>query len=515
MDQPLRQPDDRPAAGAAAAATAGAADVDEALDLIEQGFEQLAGVDATTLPEGCVTTAVRRLGKLDGRLDGFQARFVAAAEAAGLPERSGANSTTSWLSQQTGRSGGQSARTGRLAKAAGTTPELTDAVANGAIGPDQANTIASGLDRGEFEPEDVEELLPAARRQSPSMFRRRARQVAGRRRQERLRNQELVARDQRRHSQWRTPDGSLRYEGLLPPAEGDRMEKAIGAFYQPDGKDVPDDQRRTHDQRAADAMTALLEAALRAGEAGDVGGVRPTINVVVPHEAMSALADAEAAGVTAVSDCGTVLSMAAFKKLTCDAAVRRTVIGPDSQPLDVGRATRQWPAPMRAAIAAVDGGCRGPGCDLPPDRCIVHHVSWWESGGSTSVDNGSMLCGHHHDLVHDQGWTLQMAPATRRCTWTAPDGTVLMTDPRGPGAREAMPSPPAQAAPKAGSTTPPSTSTTSTMAGAPADRTVERIRPLGRGDPGRPRSPGSDPPPDDRASPPCRKDHPEPLRLEL
>lgn len=498
----MRQADDRPAAGAAdVAVTDGAADLgaagelEAALDLIDQGLGRLAKVDASTLPDGCVTGAVRRLGALDGRIDGIQARFVAAAEAAGLPERTGASSTTSWLAQQTGRSGGQAARTSRLAKATETAPELTDAVAEGRVGPDHANTIATGLDRGELEPEDVGELLPAAQRQTPSMFGRQARQLAGRRRQEKLRNQELIARDERHHRQWRTPNGSLRYEGLLPPAEGDLLEKAIAGFYQPDSKEVPDDQRRTHDQRSADAMAGLLEAALRGGEAGDLGGVRPHISLVVPLEAMAALADAEQAGVTAVSDTGTVLSAAAFTKLACDAAIRRVVIGADNRPLDVGRATRNWPSAIRAAIAAVDGGCRGPGCDLPPHRSIIHHIRWWERGGPTSLDNGAMLCGRHHDFIHDDGWTLEMDPATRRCDWTAPDGTTLQTHPSGPAAAgadrdRALPAPDAAEAPNA-------------PGGSSADPAATRPTPHRDG-------PGERAPP----IPPAASDT-EPLRLDL
>ncbi len=468
-------------------------------------------MDATTLPERCVTATVRRLGTLDGRIDGVQARFVAAAEAAGVPERSGAASTTSWLAQHTGRTGGQAARTSRLAKASETSPELTDAVANGHLGPDHANTIATGLDRGELEPEDVGELLPVARRQPPAMFTRQTRELAGRRRQQKLRDQELVARAERTHRQWRTPNGSLRYEGLLPPAEGDLLEKAIAGFYQPDSKDVPDDQRRTHEQRSADAMADLLEAALRSGEAGDVGGTRPHINLVTPVEAMAALRDAEQAGITAVTDIGTVLSAAAFTKLACDASVRRVVVDADSRPLDVGRATRDWPTPMRAAIAAVDGGCRGPSCDLPPHRSIVHHIRWWAHDGETSTTNGAMLCGHHHDRIHDDGWTMTMDPATRRCTWTAPDSTdgtkgpVIVTHPYGPAARNrglaelVADHVPADTTADADPTADNDHTTPTTT-----DRPTRSQRPHGRGDPGRPRSPGSDPPRrnrDDRAPP--------------
>lgn len=428
----MRTPDERPAAGAAPAATAGAAAVDGALEMVEHGLDTLAALDASTLPEGCVTGAIRRLGRLGGRVEGIQARLVSAAEAAGVPERSGANSTASWLSQETGRSGGQAGRTARLAKAGRAVPELVDEVASGTVGPDQAGTVASALDRDELDPEDAVDLLPAARRLPPGMMGRETRRVSGERRQRRLRAQELRARDERYLRTWRLDDGSLRYEGQMPPDEGDRFEKARSGFYQPDGAEVPDDQRRTHAQRNADALAAMTEAALRRGDAGETGGALPQITVTIPPEMLAAGREAEAAGVVGTTDLDTVLSAAATHKLLCGAVFRRVVLGPEGQPLEVGRATRNWSPAQRAAVAARDGGCRGPGCDLPMGRCILHHVTWWSRGGTTDIANAAPLCPHHHDLVHDAGWALEMDPTTRIVTWTAPDGTVHTDQPRGP-----------------------------------------------------------------------------------
>lgn len=481
LEHPIRPHDDRPAAGAAPAAADGAAIVAAGLELLEEGLDTLAVVDSSTLPERCLTDAIRRLGRLGGRVEGIQARLVSAAEAAGVPERSGASSTTSWLSQETNRSGGQSARTARLAKAGEAVPELVDEVASGTVGPDQAGAVASALDRDELDPEDAIDLLPAARRLPPSMMGRETRRVSGERRQRRLRAQELRARDERHLRTWRLDDGSLRYEGQMPADEGDRFEKARGAFYQPDGKDTPDDQRRTHAQRNADALAAMTDAALRSGDAGEVGGALPQISVTITPEMLAAGREAEAAGAVGITDLDTVLSAAATHKLLCDAVVRRVVIGPGGQPLDVGRATRNWSPAQRAAVAARDGGCRGPACDLPMGRCILHHVNWWRDGGTTDIANAAPLCHRHHDLVHDEGWALEMDPATRIVTWTAPDGTVHVDHPRGP--------------------------TLDLLRGPGRPRSHGAGRPSGRDDPPRPRAAGPD-------ASPARLDRGPPARAE-
>jgi hypothetical protein len=106
-----------------------------------------------------------------------------------------------------------------------------------------------------------------------------------------------------------------------------------------------------------------------------------------------------------VSDLGAFLSRADRRQLLCDCNIARIVLGPDSQPLDVGRTHRLVPRWMRRAIAQRDRGCRFPGCDRAANRCEAHHVKAWTDGGGTSLQNLVLLCAFHHHVVHRQGWT--------------------------------------------------------------------------------------------------------------
>jgi hypothetical protein len=99
------------------------------------------------------------------------------------------------------------------------------------------------------------------------------------------------------------------------------------------------------------------------------------------------------------------LSKPEITRLLCDANIARMILGPDGQPLDVGREHRTAPRWMRRAIAKRDGGCRYPGCDRRPNRCEAHHVWSWEAGGPTAVHNLVLLCSFHHHVVHRPGWT--------------------------------------------------------------------------------------------------------------
>jgi hypothetical protein len=93
------------------------------------------------------------------------------------------------------------------------------------------------------------------------------------------------------------------------------------------------------------------------------------------------------------------------QRLLCDANVARIILGPDGQPLDVGREYRTAPRWLRRAIAYRDRGCRYPGCDRKANWCEAHHVQPWWDGGVTAIDNLVLLCPFHHHVVHRKHWT--------------------------------------------------------------------------------------------------------------
>jgi hypothetical protein len=84
-----------------------------------------------------------------------------------------------------------------------------------------------------------------------------------------------------------------------------------------------------------------------------------------------------------------------------------------SEVLDAGRATRTFTAAQVRSIVARDVHCIWPGCDIPAAWAEAHHVWHWADGGPTSVDNGVLLCGRHHDRVHLFGHAIVKLPSGR------------------------------------------------------------------------------------------------------
>ena len=44
-----------------------------------------------------------------------------------------------------------------------------------------------------------------------------------------------------------------------------------------------------------------------------------------------------------------------------------------------------------------------------PAWCHAHHIIAWQDGGPTSLDNGVLLCDHHHRLIHKSSWEVRVA----------------------------------------------------------------------------------------------------------
>lgn len=102
------------------------------------------------------------------------------------------------------------------------------------------------------------------------------------------------------------------------------------------------------------------------------------------------------------------LNPTTIRAWACDAELIPVVLGGDGEVLDVGRSRRLFTPKLRRALIARDGGCAAPGCTIPAPWCEAHHIEHWEHGGPTSVDNGVLLCSHHHHVVHASGWTISM-----------------------------------------------------------------------------------------------------------
>ena len=163
---------------------------------------------------------------------------------------------------------------------------------------------------------------------------------------------------------------------------------------------------------------ALIEMARRASATGDHNpAAAPSVLVTI-----SAADLADPNGAARIGDHG-IIGTAAVHRMCCDATVMRLVLDADNQPLTMGRAVRTATGAQRRLLAERDRGCSFPGCDRPPGWCQAHHIITWDHGGTTDIDNLTLVCDHHHHLVHDKHWAVRSDTTTRTVMWFKPDGT--------------------------------------------------------------------------------------------
>src|SRR3954469_20547463 len=213
-------------------------------------------------------------------------------------------------------------------------------------------------------------------------------------------------------------DGTVAVRGQLDAVGGEKVAAALESLVQ---ADRPAGDSRSRAQQLGDALVQLADNALASAELPSLRTVKPQVIVAIP---VADLIDPATGPGAADTGFGATLSAARARWLACDGTLTRVIIGPEGQPLDLGRSKRVVPPHLRRAVELRDGHCVFAGCTAPAAWCDVHHVIHWAYGGPTSCDNSGLLCERHHTKVH-HGFQIQRDPDGRWHTYR-PDGTEIL-----------------------------------------------------------------------------------------
>jgi hypothetical protein len=371
-----------------------------------------------------------------------------------------------WLAAATGIDIGAARERVRTARALSGLPLLSEAMGRGELSFSKVRALTRIAD-----PDNEEDLLEIARESSAAQLERVVRTW-------RRGDEDELEREERRFasrelSLFPDLDGMIQLRGRLTPEQGALLMKAIeaasdGLFraeWEGSGE-VQDanrtsgqisaraasealtperERRRMAAQRRADALVFLAERAMEAGVGGGVvegegegeadstspvrSGTSAERYQVILHVGPQTLAH------RSELEPGIRVSAETSRRLCCDASVVRVTHGRDARDglegegaregaregsiLDVGRRTRTIPPALRRALEVRDRECRFPGCSST--FCEAHHIRHWADGGETSLSNTLLLCRHHHRLLHEGRWTLQLS-ASGHPRFTSPRG---------------------------------------------------------------------------------------------
>ncbi|MES1169741.1 MAG: DUF222 domain-containing protein, partial [Leifsonia sp.] len=160
---------------------------------------------------------------------------------------------------------------------------------------------------------------------------------------------------------------------------------------------------RTIEQLALDALVEMVRIAACADDGRVFGVRRPAVRVHVTAADLD-----RRAGAAYLEGQTAAVSVATAHRIACADGYIPILFDDQGAPLRLGRSARTFSDHQRVALSAVWGGCALPDCDRPPSWTEAHHINEWERDhGRTDVENGVLLCRHHHLMVHNNGWKVR------------------------------------------------------------------------------------------------------------
>ncbi len=207
-------------------------------------------------------------------------------------------------------------------------------------------------------------------------------------------------------------DGTTRISGLIPDATAQRLATYLTAFTNPRVREpagesdtgAPDRAPRLpYPRKLGQAFCSFLER-YDPQRLPVHGGDATTLMVTIPlADLRKELGIAEIlGGLNLPGDGEEQISAADARRLACTANIVPVVLGGDSEILDLGRTRRFFSRAQNRALILRDRCCRAEGCDVPGTWAEAHHLREWSRGGATNLDDGVLLCSHHHHRIHDE-----------------------------------------------------------------------------------------------------------------
>ncbi len=395
-----------------------------------EAVERVAAIDAATADSATCAAVLADLKRSRGWIDAVEARFTSRMRH--LYDTAGAAPAAAEHSRHSGVSAAEGRRKDRRSKAIEDAPSFGDALANGTIGAEHCDALANAtakLDdtlKSELLAGEAD-LLDHATGMTPEQFARhcsdrirRLERDHGIERNRQQRSNTYLRR--KRNMATGMTDGWFSFHPELANQIFRAIDAEVDAMIAAGiARGEAEFLTRTYDRDrlAAEALGRLL--------AGGHQAVRPLqadIAVLCDHETL-VTGRLHEHSVCETSD-GLPLPPASVARLLCEGRISPIIVDSNGVVLDVGRELRHANRHQRRALRAMYRTCAFHGCDVPFDRCEIHHIAYWELGGPTDLDNLLPLCSRHHHVVHEGGWTLHLAP-DRTLTATRPDGTVHAT----------------------------------------------------------------------------------------
>jgi len=344
----------------------------------------------------------------------------------GLAQRAGARTADAFVSRVTGTTGVEARAITTvgvmMSSPAPWLKEVATSVAAGQVSVGAAAAIQTGLGSptSTVAADDLADaahsLLTEAASLPPERVARQARELRDELDEAGVADREAALRDKRFLRLVPQPDGMTKLIGLLDPESAALVTDAVDAVTSPrrGGPRFVDSEAiaraeaivvdsRSTEQLALDALVEMVRIAVAADDGRVFGTRKPAVRVHVTLNDLD-----RRAGTARFEGQAHAVSTATANRVACSEGLVPILFDDHGPAVKLGRSQRLFTENQRTILAAIWGGCAHPDCDRPPSWSEAHHINEWQrDGGATDIDDGILLCRHHHLLVHNNGWKIQ------------------------------------------------------------------------------------------------------------
>ncbi len=396
------------------------------------------GADPCVLDDDALLTGARELGELRRLVEASLGSFAAEMKHrsrredgfGGLAQRLGAGTPEKLVEQVSGVSKREAqtlVRVGELltVDADPWLAAVGTGVASGLVSVEKADVIRAGLGSptAEIAADDLADAAEVLAALAPSLpvekLAARARQLRDELDTANVRDRHRMLREKRYLTLTPLANGMTQLSGLLDPESAEIIGAAYDAATSPrrggprfiDAASRERAERLVEDERTLGqiALDTLVDLIRIGGEVDPdrvLGARRHAVRLLVTDRDLRQRTGAAFFG---NQPDGVPLEVA--DRTICDAGILPILFNDTgTDPLNAAPEKRLFTARQREALAARDGGCRFTGCDRPVSWCEAHHATPYQQGGPTDINNGILLCRHHHMLTHDNGWAIMPDP---------------------------------------------------------------------------------------------------------
>lgn len=396
---------------------------------VRQSLRELLLLEVATLNTEGLRRALKKLSEVQAWVDSFHVQLtrrlqeISAVSQGVLPEQV--------LTSASGMTRSDARRELQRVEVLNEFPQLESALQVGAVSSAHIDIVARNMNSWSSEErahisQQSEWLANVAAHSTPDNFSRAMKQAVIRLSS----HNELERLEQQRRKTWLRhwvdrDSGMVCMHGEFDPESGlsfvGKLQQVVDRlFHERTPSTCPDGEARARHLNAL-GLIALVHQAT-----DGINHVSPhqraEISVVIDYRTLI-----EGVHQDTVMHTGTDVNIpiSTIRRMACEAKIIPVVLSSAGAVLDLGRASRLASRQQRQALEAMHPTCAIPQCQVPVGQCQPHHLTFWNSGGPTDLNNLIPLCATHHRCVHEGGWKLSLNTETRQVVVRQPGSNTL------------------------------------------------------------------------------------------